>query len=132
MAHQGSNHSQSSRPWDRLVNPVQDLGRTLLNFLVGGNPSNVQSEQNALSVRSNSNASGGQNNASSGHAKDKPGSLSNSLPSSNNITQATPVILRRNQPSSKIVVSSSNNENCRQDMSISNMALPSRFSKFSI
>ena len=35
MAHP-NNNLPSAKGWDRLVNPVQDLGRSLLNFLVGG------------------------------------------------------------------------------------------------
>ena len=99
--HQGNCHPQSSRGWDRLVNPVQDLGRTLLNFLVGGNSStsasssSVHTQQNISqdfgnSLEQPSNISGGQKNE-----------IPNGYPagSSSNITipRSTPIILRRTQ-----------------------------------
>merc|ERR1712223_1103001 len=48
MAHP-NNNSPSAKGWDRLVNPVQDLGRTLLNFLVGGSSTSSATSSNRQS-----------------------------------------------------------------------------------
>ena len=58
MAQQGTSHPHPPKGWDRLVNPVQDLGRSLLNFLVGGSSSTTtltsESQQNAAHQLDNS------------------------------------------------------------------------------
>ena len=48
MAHP-NNNSPSAKGWDRLVNPVQDLGRSLLNFLVGGSSTSSAPSSNRQS-----------------------------------------------------------------------------------
>jgi hypothetical protein len=82
-------NSQSANPskggWERLMNPVQDLGRSLINFLVGGNNTNANSQ---------SGAEGSQSNGSRQRPMGHPANPS---------THSTPIILRRkaSEPSPK-------------------------------
>ena len=39
--------------WDRVINPVHDLGRSLLNFLVGGGAANNPAHSKKNSERCN-------------------------------------------------------------------------------
>ena len=72
--------------WERLMNPVQDLGRSLLNFLVGGTNSGNASQQRQPPADTSASSQGRQRPL--GHP-------------ANPSTHSTPVILRR-RPSSPV------------------------------
>ena len=100
--------ANSQRGWDRLVNPVQDLGRTLLNFLVGGNatnnpsPTNPQGADNLADLNKQypfppTPKSDKSNN------RQRDGSNSNRK-------QSTPIVLRRSQPHNQSTATSFTDE----------------------
>ena len=91
--------ANSQRGWDRLVNPVQDLGRTLLNFLVGGNSTSVPSQPNRENT-SNLDSLNNQYPFPPTPKSDKS-IKRQSDPSNSSRKQSTPIVLRRSQPSSQ-------------------------------
>lgn len=86
--------SQSGKGWDRLVNPVQELGRSLLNFLVGGNATNSTAASNRQNSSGADGLSSGQYPFSHQTKPDKSDvrQLSSSNPT---INPSTPTVLRR-------------------------------------
>lgn len=84
MTNQNTNPSKGG--WERLMNPVQDLGRSLINFLVGGNNSSANSQ----SATDGSQQGTGSRQRPMGHP-------------ANPSTHSTPIILRRkaSEPSPK-------------------------------
>ena len=100
-----SGSSQSGKGWDRLVNPVQELGRSLLNFLVGGNASNTTPSSNR---RNSSHADESlEQNTFPHQTKPQNIDIPQSLATNPTIKQSSPIVLRRSQQTAHSKASSS-------------------------
>ena len=98
MAQQGNSHPHPPKGWDRLVNPVQDLGRSLLNFLVGGSSTTAtltsESQQNAAHKLDNSIV---HSMCVDGQKEEKTNIRDTSYSFDATAPRSTPIILKRTQ-----------------------------------